>query len=58
MADPTTTTPNLRHLLHLEDSLVDAELIHAMLEEEWPGCEISRVQTCQILAALQHRPLT
>src|SRR5882724_2014023 len=56
MPDPTPA-PDLRHLLHLEDSVADAELIHTMLAEEWPGCEIRRVQTRQdFLTALQQRP--
>ncbi len=53
----STTSPGLRHLLHLEDSLTDAELIHAILAEEWPGCQIQRVQTrADFLAALEQQP--
>lgn len=31
------------HLLHLEDSETDAELISLVLRREWPDCEISQV---------------
>ncbi len=40
--------------LHLEDNLADAELVHAQLNEEWPGSAIQRVDTRdQFLTALQ-----
>ena len=32
-------------ILHVEDNASDAELIRVLLEEEWPGCRIDRVQT-------------
>jgi PAS domain S-box-containing protein len=32
-------------ILHVEDNVGDAELIHALLHEEWPNCRIQRVQT-------------
>jgi two-component system cell cycle sensor histidine kinase/response regulator CckA len=42
------------HLLHLEDSMADAELIRCTLIEEWPDCHIERVQTeSEYLAALR-----
>ena len=31
------------HLLHLEDSANDAELIAAVIRREWPSCQISHV---------------
>nr|MBP9913521.1 hypothetical protein [Opitutaceae bacterium] len=31
------------NILHLEDSPEDAELVHAVLAEEWPGCRVSVV---------------
>jgi PAS domain S-box-containing protein len=33
------------HLLHLEDSLTDAELIAILIHREWPACEIRHVAT-------------
>ena len=33
------------HLLHLEDSPTDAELIAILIRREWPACEISHVAT-------------
>ena len=30
-------------IIHLEDSLPDAVLIHTLIEQEWPGCAINRV---------------
>lgn len=33
------------HLLHLEDSLTDAELIAILIRREWPACDISHVAT-------------
>ncbi|HTQ30494.1 MAG TPA: PAS domain S-box protein [Opitutaceae bacterium] len=42
------------HILHLEDSSPDAELIAALLAREWPACELRRVETkAQFLAALE-----
>lgn len=38
-------------ILHLEDSPQDAELIHAMLLEEWPDCRIDAVATKDGFAA-------
>ena len=35
------------HVLHLEDNLADAELIHALLRDEWPSCTIHTVQNRQ-----------
>jgi PAS domain S-box-containing protein len=32
-------------LLHLEDSVHDADLVEHMIRREWPACEISRVVT-------------
>jgi signal transduction histidine kinase len=40
-------------ILHLEDSQLDAELIHNMLRQQWPECVISRVDDEQgFIAAL------
>ena len=39
-----TATPSLR-LLHLEDNRREAELIHALLLEQWPDCLVNRVDT-------------
>jgi two-component system cell cycle sensor histidine kinase/response regulator CckA len=36
--------PPALQILHLEDNPVDAELVQALIEEEWPGSRISRVQ--------------
>ncbi len=33
------------HFLHLEDSLMDAELIRDILEEQWPDCAVELAQT-------------
>ena len=33
------------HLLHLEDSPTDAELIALLIRREWPACEIKHVAT-------------
>lgn len=33
------------HLLHLEDSVHDAELIHALLRSRWPDCSITIANT-------------
>ena len=33
------------HLLHLEDSTTDAELIALLIHREWPACEIRHVAT-------------
>ncbi len=33
------------HLLHLEDSSQDAELVELMIRREWPACGISRVSS-------------
>jgi PAS domain S-box-containing protein len=33
------------HLLHLEDSTTDAELIALLIRREWPACEIRHVAT-------------
>jgi two-component system cell cycle sensor histidine kinase/response regulator CckA len=33
------------HLLHLEDSLTDAELIAILIRREWPACQIRHVAT-------------
>lgn len=38
-------------ILHLEDNPQDAELIHAMLAEEWPDCAITLVDTRAAFAA-------
>ncbi len=41
-------------ILHLEDSLADAELIRVLIHAEWPGCQIRRVETRQhLLTALR-----
>lgn len=32
-------------ILHLEDSVIDAELIEARVREEWPDCTFTRVST-------------
>jgi two-component system cell cycle sensor histidine kinase/response regulator CckA len=45
-------------LLHIEDSALDAELIHARLRKQWPDCEITRVDTrADFLNALDHAPV-
>jgi CheY-like chemotaxis protein len=44
-------------ILHLEDSLHDAELTHFNLREEWPECEIQTVATrADFQEALAGRP--
>ena len=43
------------HILHLEDSRRDAELIHAMLEAEGILCHVTRVETeADFCTSLQH----
>ncbi|WP_414664543.1 PAS domain S-box protein [Horticoccus sp. 23ND18S-11] len=42
------------HLLHLEDSPTDAELIAILIRREWPACEIKHVATAaEYRAALE-----
>jgi len=42
-------------ILHLEDSLTDAQLVHATLENEGISCSVTRVETeAEFLAALAH----
>ncbi len=42
------------HLLHLEDSLTDAELIALVIQREWPACRISHVSdSMEYRAALE-----
>lgn len=41
---PAGTPPAPLRLLHLEDSAADAELIRVTLAEDWPDCQIERVQ--------------
>ncbi|HEX2861140.1 MAG TPA: hypothetical protein VHN79_05855, partial [Lacunisphaera sp.] len=42
----TTASPGQPlNLLHVEDSFLDAELIHSRLRKEWPDCQIRRVDT-------------
>lgn len=31
------------HIIHLEDSAADAELIRDLLEEQWPGCQVTTI---------------
>ncbi|HYC71773.1 MAG TPA: response regulator [Opitutaceae bacterium] len=35
----------LLRILHLEDNPADAELVQSVLREEWPGCQVTRVET-------------
>lgn len=50
--------PSLTRLLHLEDSVTDAELFWPHLKREWPACEILRVETQEtFVAALQEQKL-
>lgn len=50
--------PSLTRLLHLEDSVTDAELFWPHLKREWPACEILRVETREtFVAALQEQKL-
>lgn len=42
MTDSISPFAPLR-VLHLEDNLGDADLVHAALREEWPGCQVTRV---------------
>ncbi|HVU31854.1 MAG TPA: PAS domain S-box protein [Opitutaceae bacterium] len=37
-------------ILHIEDNVNDAELVHALLQEQWPECNITRVQSDAELA--------
>ncbi|MBI4661083.1 MAG: PAS domain S-box protein, partial [Verrucomicrobia bacterium] len=42
------------HILHLEDSSEDAELIYELLASEWPGSEVTRVKNRdEFLGALE-----
>jgi two-component system, cell cycle sensor histidine kinase and response regulator CckA len=36
-------SPKVIRVLHLEDNAVDADLVRAMLGEDWPGCRITVV---------------
>jgi two-component system, cell cycle sensor histidine kinase and response regulator CckA len=57
MIGGSVSSPAALHLLHLEDSLADAELIRLMLAQDWPDCRIERVETkSDFVAALRHRP--
>ncbi|MBL9215976.1 MAG: response regulator [Opitutaceae bacterium] len=40
-----STPRSALRLLHLEDNLADAELVQARLQDEWPDCQIKRVDT-------------
>jgi PAS domain S-box-containing protein len=40
-----SASPVPLRLLHLEDSVADAELVHHALRTNWPDCHIERVQT-------------
>lgn len=52
--NPATDSPSTLRLLHLEDNQADAELIHSQIAEEWPECEIRRVDNRhEFLAAIQ-----
>ena len=43
------------HLLHLEDSPTDAELIALLIRREWPACEIQHAATAsEYRAALEN----
>lgn len=44
MNQQPNSTAALR-LLHLEDNVTDAELIHALLAAEWPDCHVRQVDT-------------
>jgi two-component system cell cycle sensor histidine kinase/response regulator CckA len=56
MAAPPSVAP-LR-FLHLEDNIPDAELIHETLTQEWPHCQINRVESRDsFVAALHRQPL-
>lgn len=53
MTQSTPPIPTLR-LLHLEDNLMDAELVRHQLADQWPDCAIKRVDNREdFLAALQ-----
>lgn len=43
--------PSPLRLLHLEDSVADAELVHVAIAAEWPECRIERVQSEQEFVA-------
>ena len=46
-------------VLHLEDNPADAELVGVLLDEEWSGCRIRRVQTrSDFLDAVLHEPFS
>jgi len=45
--------PRLR-ILHVEDNAADAELIHRLLRQEWPHCEMTRVETRPDFEAALH----
>ena len=51
--DSFAVTPKSLSFLHIEDNLIDAELVRAALDTEWPGCHVSRIETrTELLAAL------
>src|SRR5213592_1104568 len=44
------------HILHLEDNLIDGELVHSVLEAAGLACAIERVETrADFQAALEHK---
>src|SRR3954466_1169860 len=50
------TTPFVMHLLHLEDSATDAELIGLLIRREWPRCQIHHVASApEFQQALEER---
>jgi PAS domain S-box-containing protein len=54
MNSDTILRPSLK-VLHVEDNLDDAELTRCTLGEEWPDCQVTRVETREdLLAALNH----
>ncbi|MDB6167456.1 MAG: hybrid sensor histidine kinase/response regulator [Verrucomicrobia bacterium] len=54
--DPFAAIPSALSVLHLEDEPGDAELVSLLLNREWPGCQILRVETREgFVAALRDR---
>jgi CheY-like chemotaxis protein len=39
------SSPRALHVLHVEDNPIDADLVQAVLSEQWPDCRITVVHT-------------
>lgn len=53
---PDAPELRLRRVLHIEDNLADAELIHETIRRRWPGCEFRRVESREQLRTALAEP--